>query len=1046
MTYGPVMGDLLDALHTLVADARRTPVLLDRATHGDTAARERVLAQVTGLREPVARALARLVTFAAGEEARHRAEATYEREVAQQAARHGARAGTQIAAALASPAPRGLADQIARHAAAAATRHLAVADGAVPSPQTVTETLVRRATERVAAGADLTDARRLADPALAGRLPEHAPATALATSARQLQALTRTTHAADLDGSPIPVVATWQAAARAAILLTERELPALGWMTVEQQVALTHDAAQVRDALTLLDTFWAAPLRTAGHQPWPALPNIPADPDATTAGIDHLGHHPTPPRPVTGDGLGETVWALRQITLGLGRATPHARAAEQVAAALTRISHRAAALDPRTGAWSTHATALDALWLELQDVHCGAGSRAAAPLADDAARALTALTRLDPDDATRLLTAVHDTAHALARSVAFAIGTHLYTVIVDYRPGPVVRATRTLVPVHQFATPATAPKLHDALASVEAATRHRPATPEDLAVDVADGARVRLGRLVATVSEATTPWTPRPAPPATAPQVAKIYAFVRDRIADGTYTGALPPAASLAHRVKDGSTAAARQALARLAAEHLITINPPGLGPAAAVRRPGPPTWAGVADRLRERITDRVYTGRLPSTRALAAELGVSTTVIHTAEAALAAQGLVVRVRGRYGGTFTADTTPTPAPTARWRAVYTDLHDKITRGTLTGRLPAMSVLAKQYEVSVSTVHQAVIHLTGEGLTYQRPGGPDGGTYVAPVETDPGPWQALADTLRTRIARGELSGRLPTPAALARAHDTDVATAARAVAQLAADGLLTHRISGNQRGLHVTAPTDREHPAVWRTIYTDLRAQITDGTLTGRLPSRRDLAGAYNTSTGPPAQAMRRLADDGLITLVTGTGPTAGAYVATSDPPTPRGETWTSVYQQIRDRIDDGTYTGRLPAVPDLVAAHHTTRAPVYKALRQLTAHGRIYTVNDGIRSGTFITPPNRRQVRSRRWDVYDDLRHRITTGTLTGYLPTLDHLARQYATGRKPVTYALARLTDEGLLARDGHRPTVVTLTQPSATTPDPLASAGPAL
>lgn len=1047
MTYGPAVRDLFDALGRLIADSP------DPRTHLGPAqttpdAHEQSLARITRLRGRVVRALTRMTVAAAVVEAELRAQAEYERHVEEKASRLGTRAGAAAAAALASPhRPGSLKHRITAHTAATMAATIAQKNGTPPSSPEIADAVARRTTNRVAdkvkAGADLSDARRLLAALQDGRLTGLPAGTELALRARELDDLARRIGIdengdGDLVGSAVPVVAAWQSAARAAILLTDRELPAMGLLTGEQLSALVADTALVRDALTLIDARWRNVLKASGGAPWDPLPRIPAS--------GQVGDHPGLERrgtlglPSTIDTpidnrLAAAVTTLGRLTTGLSHGTPHARAAERVASTLTRICHDVGGADDPdvhgtpVPAWTARASTLDSLWLELQDVHSGAGGRAAARLADQAAQVLGSLTGISLDDQELLLDAVDRTTAALCDAIGHATRTNLYTVVTGYRPGPVVRAIRRMIPTHRFATARTAPKLFVALGAVQEVTQQRPLRVETDRAEVAGEARARLVHLTASVdvdvadSPSVDPTDARPAPPS---PVIKIYRHVRDRVAGGTYTGTLPSATTLAHRFQTTRTAA-RQALARLAADRAITISPPGAGHGVSVPPAPRTTWADVYRKLHARVTDGTYTGRLPSTSSLAAEFGVSTTVIHTAAAALARDGLVVRIRGPHGGTFTAsDDTPEP-PKPRWRTISDDLRAQITDGQLTGRLPAMSALAAQYATSVSTVHRAIVHLTTDGIVYQRTDGHRSGTFVLTDndEPDDAQWRTLSDALRAEITTGLLHGRLPTPGTIARKRNLDPRAAVRAIAHLVDAGLVGQRTGGDGCGLYVLRPATPAPEPVWRGIYSDLRDQITDGTLHGRLPSRRDLARTYGTSTGPPGQAMRRLADEGLVTLITGTGPTAGAYTAETPPPEPNTTPWTIVYNEIRACIDDGTYTGRLPRVPDLAAAHHTTRTPVYKALRQLAAHGRVVTVNDGPRSGTYVTPAADHEVRSRRWTVYTDLRERITTKALHGRLPNLDDLAREYGTSRKPIRYAVSRLASEGLIDRQSGRPKV---------------------
>ncbi|QAY63249.1 GntR family transcriptional regulator [Xylanimonas allomyrinae] len=882
--------------------------------------------------------------------------------------------------------------------------------------------------------------------------------TPLAGAARDLRTATSSPdrpalHAGDLDVVVHPMVARWRDAARAAILLTDQELPALGPLTSTQVAALAADAALLRDALTSLAAGWEKNLHDHGETlTWPDLPAVPALSASPDWGIDRLGWTPPRPprtRPGRRDGVAETLWALETLAAGLHAATPHARAATEAAASLTRISEHATTLGRHPRVWSARVGVFESLWLRLQDVHSGAGAQQGVLLAIDAANAFADVRALAPDEETALLDAVAATSAALHAAVSHATRTHLYAVITDYRIGPVVRATRQLLPVYQLATPEHAPDLNDAIDALQPLpTVDRPnpdptagrATPQG--TRVAGGVRDRLSRRLRTYAEAVPP-APVPTSPPTDPAVARAYRRIRTRIADNAHQGPLPPLATLA---RDTSGRRPGRSAATLAVAHLVADGHATLtehhapdGGALAVTigaRTTKATYATIYTQLRTQIENGLYTGRLPRTKDLAAEHGVTTTVIHHAAAALARDGLVYRVRGSVGGGTYVAPRPTAAPPPLWRIIRDDLRTRITTGTLTGQIPSLDQLARDYGASTSTIHRAISHLTTDGLLYQRLAGPDhGGTFViGPDDPLPEPqWRPLHDTLRTAILDQTLTGDLPTPATLARQHDVDPLVAATAVARLAAEGLVYHRISGNRRGLAITPRTDRPNTTRAHAIYTDLRATIIDGTATGRLPSRTQLAREYGTSTGPPGEAIRRLVAEGLARTVTGTGPSAGTFVATAPPEPPRpGTPWTKIHDLIRDRITDGTYTGRLPRPRDLAAEHHVSTTTIYKALRRLAATGRVQTVNDGARSGTYAITPDAEPAPTTRWRIYDDLRARIQRGDLTGRLPTHATLAAHYGTSTKPIAFAVHALAHEGLLdVRPGHGTSVVPRTPP---------------
>ena len=89
--------------------------------------------------------------------------------------------------------------------------------------------------------------------------------------------------------------------------------------------------------------------------------------------------------------------------------------------------------------------------------------------------------------------------------------------------------------------------------------------------------------------------------------------------------------------------------------------------PIVVDRADGDPLAAQVSTQVRAAVTDgALHAGdRLPSTRDLAATLGVSRTVVTTAYASLFAEGWL---EGRHGsGTYVADVAPAPAAPATGR-------------------------------------------------------------------------------------------------------------------------------------------------------------------------------------------------------------------------------------------------------------------------------------------------------------------------------------------------------------------------------------------
>jgi DNA-binding GntR family transcriptional regulator len=65
---------------------------------------------------------------------------------------------------------------------------------------------------------------------------------------------------------------------------------------------------------------------------------------------------------------------------------------------------------------------------------------------------------------------------------------------------------------------------------------------------------------------------------------------------------------------------------------------------------------------------------------------------------------------------------------------------------------------------------------------------------------------------------------------------------------------------------------REDPApIWQQVAAVLRQRIADGTITGRLPSERDLQQEFGVAPMTTRKAVRQLAEEGLVTTVAGRG-------------------------------------------------------------------------------------------------------------------------------------------------------------------------------
>jgi DNA-binding GntR family transcriptional regulator len=73
------------------------------------------------------------------------------------------------------------------------------------------------------------------------------------------------------------------------------------------------------------------------------------------------------------------------------------------------------------------------------------------------------------------------------------------------------------------------------------------------------------------------------------------------------------------------------------------------------------------------------------------------------------------------------------SPVPYWEQLTIILKDKINSGEIQHRVPSLSTLVQEYEVSRNTVIRAITELENEGLVVSRQGR---GTYVVPQERRP----------------------------------------------------------------------------------------------------------------------------------------------------------------------------------------------------------------------------------------------------------------------------------------------------------------------
>jgi len=150
--------------------------------------------------------------------------------------------------------------------------------------------------------------------------------------------------------------------------------------------------------------------------------------------------------------------------------------------------------------------------------------------------------------------------------------------------------------------------------------------------------------------------------------------------------------------------------------------------------------------------------------------------------------------------------------------------------------------------------------------------------LSPRATPWGAYKQIADSLRGRITRGELTpgDTVPSESALGQEFGVARSTVRRALAALEADGLIrplpgTGRVvcsAEEQKGTAVEAL-----PAQYRQIAAELKERINSGDLApgDALPSEAAIVRRYGVSRGTVRQALSELEGSGLIIAVHGKG-------------------------------------------------------------------------------------------------------------------------------------------------------------------------------
>ena len=150
--------------------------------------------------------------------------------------------------------------------------------------------------------------------------------------------------------------------------------------------------------------------------------------------------------------------------------------------------------------------------------------------------------------------------------------------------------------------------------------------------------------------------------------------------------------------------------------------------------------------------------------------------------------------------------------------------------------------------------------------------------MSPRTTPWGTYNQIADSLRGRITRGELTpgDAVPSESALGQEFGVARTTVRRALAALEADGLIK-ALPGTGRVVcsveEQKGATAEALPAQYRRIAAELKERITSGDLApgDALPSEAAIVRKYDVSRGTARQALSELEGTGLIVAVHGKG-------------------------------------------------------------------------------------------------------------------------------------------------------------------------------
>lgn len=215
---------------------------------------------------------------------------------------------------------------------------------------------------------------------------------------------------------------------------------------------------------------------------------------------------------------------------------------------------------------------------------------------------------------------------------------------------------------------------------------------------------------------------------------------------------------------------------------------------------------------------------KLPSTRKLAEFIGVSSATIRVAIINLVSQGVLDKQENSFIVSEIDFSIETLEAKTLVEKVSNKLEKYISENLKAGdRLPTNSKLAKKFNVSIKTIHDAIKHLSKRGLLYTRRG--QYGTIVlsdeSKVKTELYSYEKVEQKIRTFIIDNcQVNDKLPPIKDFASRFKTSEKTVKKALDNLSEEGFIGFA-RGRYGGTYVLdIPQASEEAYKWLAISTD----------------------------------------------------------------------------------------------------------------------------------------------------------------------------------------------------------------------------------